>query len=134
MADSVNQWILPDEVLLNAQESVVTQLVNPEYNDWVASLVGYIAPCLTAPAWEEVLYRGFLLAGLTNWTGSYHASVLIQAIVFAAHHMSVTTALPLFVLGWTWAVLYTQSRNLWTVIVVHAMWNSRVFLGSWLGL
>jgi membrane protease YdiL (CAAX protease family) len=134
VADLVNQWALPAQVLLEAQESVVSQLVNPEHNDVIASVVGYIAPCLTAPVWEEVLYRGFALAGLTVWTGRFHVAAVIQAVIFSAHHMSVTAALPLFVLGWTWAMLYKESRNLFTVIFVHALWNSRVFLGSWLGL
>jgi len=136
MADSVNQMVLPAKVLRDAAEaeSVVAQLVQPEYNDMAALLTGYLAPCISAPVWEEILYRGFLLAGLHATTRSFTAASLVQAIIFSAHHMSVTGALPLAVLGWTWAVLYTQSRNLLTVIVLHAMWNSRVFLGSWLGL
>lgn len=134
MADTANQYILPAQVLQDAAESVVSQLVQPENNDFWASAIGYIAPCVSAPVWEELLYRGFLLAGLTSSTGSWHASCFLQAVLFSAHHMSVTAALPLAVLGWTWAVLYTHSRNLWTVIAVHAMWNSRVFFGSWFGL
>ena len=134
VADVMNRNILPLQVLQEATESVVTQLVQPEQNDILASMIGYIAPCISAPVWEELLYRGFLLAGLTAWTGSYHISCIVQAIIFSAHHMSITAALPLAVLGYTWAVLYTQSKNLWTVIAVHAMWNSRVFLGSWFGL
>jgi membrane protease YdiL (CAAX protease family) len=134
VADQLNQCILPAQVLMEAQESVVSQLVNPEHNDLLASVVGYIAPCLTAPVWEEVLYRGFALAGLTAWTGRFHVAAVVQAVIFSAHHMSVTAAIPLFVLGWIWAMLYAESRNLFTVIFVHALWNSRVFLGSWLGL
>lgn len=133
VADLVNQYILPEAVLEEAQESVVSQLVNPEHNDWIASLVGYIAPCITAPWWEEVLYRGFCLPGLTQLFG-YKWAVFLQGIIFSAHHMSLSAALPLAVLGWTWAVLYTKSQNLWVVVAVHALWNSRVFLGSWLGL
>jgi membrane protease YdiL (CAAX protease family) len=134
LADWANQVILPVEVLQQSAESVVSLLVAPEHNDVTASIVGYIAPCLTAPVWEEVLYRGFLLAGLQHWTGNLHLAAVLQAVVFSAHHMSVSAALPLFVLGWTWAGLYVASGNLWTVCAVHALWNSRVFLGSWLGL
>jgi membrane protease YdiL (CAAX protease family) len=133
VADLVNHYILPPSVLADAQESVVTQLINPEHNGLAASFVGYIAPCLTAPWWEEVLYRGFGLAGLSQLLG-YKWAVFLQGVIFSAHHMSLTAALPLAVLGWTWAILYTKSRNLWTVVLVHALWNSRVFLGSWLGL
>jgi len=41
---------------------------------------------------------------------------------------------PLAALGFVWAVLYIQSRNLLVTILIHAMWNSRVFLGSLFGL
>lgn len=133
ITDVINQFVLPTAVLEDAQESVVSQLVNPEHNDIAASVAGYIAPCLTAPWWEEVLYRGFLLAGLSQLLG-YPWAVFVQGLIFSAHHMSLTAALPLAVLGWTWAILYTKCRNLFTVIFVHALWNSRVFLGSWLGL
>jgi membrane protease YdiL (CAAX protease family) len=134
LADLLNKFILPREVLMDATESVVTQLVNPEHNDLWASIFGYVAPCVSAPVWEELLYRGFLLAGLTATTGSFNASCILQAILFSAHHMSVTAAIPLAVLGYAWARLYSKSQNLLTVIIIHAMWNSRVFLGSWFGL
>jgi membrane protease YdiL (CAAX protease family) len=121
VVDMVNRYVLPMEVLQGVTESVVSQLVQPEQNDIWASIIGYTAPCVTAPVWEELLYRGFLLAGLTSWTGSYRVSCIVQAIIFSAHHMSITAALPLAALGYTWAILYTKSMNLWTVIAVHAM-------------
>ena len=135
IADFVNLYALPAQVLEDAimQEGVVTQLINPENNDFLASLVGYIAPCLSAPWWEEILYRGFFFPALSLYFPVW-VSVLISGIVFSAHHLSLTAALPLAVLGWTWSGLYMASDNLWTTILVHALWNTRVFLSSWLGL
>jgi membrane protease YdiL (CAAX protease family) len=133
IADFINQWILPMSILEQAQESVVSQLINPEFNDWAASIVGYIAPCITAPWWEEVLYRGFLLPALLL-NMKYKWAILWSGIIFAAHHLSPTACIPLAVLGWTWSLLYAKSGNLLTTILIHAMWNSRIFLGSWLGL
>ena len=39
------------------EESVVSKLVNPENKDLVAMAVGAIGPCISAPIFEEVLYR-----------------------------------------------------------------------------
>lgn len=133
MADFANQYLLSSKILHDAQESVVSQLVNPEHNDVVASVIGFIAPCISAPWWEEVLYRGFCLPAMTQLMGLRQA-VFWQGIVFSAHHMSLTGALPLAALGWAWATIYVKSRNLISVIIIHMLWNSRVFLGSWLGL
>ncbi|GAX11716.1 hypothetical protein FisN_7Lh086 [Fistulifera solaris] len=136
LADWANHFLLPDAVLQLSNESVVSQLVAPEFNDRTASLIGYIAPCLSAPLWEELLYRGFLLPGLWSclFRHNFSLAALVQAVVFSAHHMSLVAALPLAVLGYAWAVLYGLSGNLWTVCLVHALWNSRVFLTGWLGL
>ena len=57
----------------------------------------------------------------------------LSAIIFALHHGRGEAFLPLSVLGLTWAVLYLLSGNLFVTMVVHALWNSRVFIGSVLG-
>lgn len=132
-ADFLNQAILPAHIFEQAGEGVVSQLINPENNDFLASLVGYIAPCLSAPWWEEVLYRGFLLPALCLQM-NFWAAVFVSGIIFSVHHVSTTGAIPLAILGWTWATLYAKSGNLIVTILIHFMWNSRVFLGSWLGL
>ena len=102
IADFLNQIILPEFVFEVQPEGVVSQLINPENNDLAASIVGYIAPCVTAPWWEEVLYRGFMLPALVNLIG-YWPAVYVSGIIFSAHHMSWTGAIPLAFLGWTWA-------------------------------
>lgn len=133
LADFANQMLLPHDLFQSAAEGVVSQLVNPEHNEWLASLVGCLAPCLSAPWWEEILYRGFMLPAMCLHL-PYWLAVWLSGVVFSIHHLSATGAIPLMVLGWTWATLYTKSGNLLVTILVHAMWNSRVFLGNWLGL
>ena len=133
IADFVNQCALPAAIFETQPEGVVSQLINPENNDVAASLVGYIAPCISAPWWEEVLYRGFVLPALCIHMG-YWPAVYVSGIIFSAHHMSWTGGIPLAFLGWTWAAIYAKCGNLLVTILIHAMWNSRVFLGSWLGL
>jgi membrane protease YdiL (CAAX protease family) len=134
-ADVLNQLLLPDAVL-DAQalaESVVEQMVNPEQNDKLAMAVASLAPCVSAPLWEEVLYRGFLLPTL----GAFFPlplSLPLSGLLFGLHHQIPASALPLSALGLAWALLYVLSRNLWVPVLVHAMWNSRVFLGSLLGV
>ena len=133
IADFVNQIVLPPYLFAQQAEGVVSQLINPENNDFLASLVGYIAPCLSAPWWEEVLYRGYLLPALGLFMG-FWPSVFVSGILFSVHHMNLMGAIPLMVLGWLWAALYAKSGNLLVTMLIHGMWNSRVFLGSWLGL
>ena len=51
-----------------------------------------------------------------------------------AQHAQVGLLLPLSVTGFVWGVLYVGSGNLLVPILIHALWNTRVFLGSYLGL
>ena len=86
---SILSVILPARVFELAGEGVVSQLINPENNDIAASLVGYIAPCISAPWWEEVLYRGFLLPALCLQMKFWPAA-FVSGIVFSVHHVSTT--------------------------------------------
>jgi membrane protease YdiL (CAAX protease family) len=162
ISDILNSYIFPLSILLQAEEnSVVGSLLNTF--DVKASLIGYIAPCITAPWFEEILYRGYLLPSLLLWLPSsrsksknsnssstslkqpskdssnksslsYQLAIFISGILFSIHHQSELAFLPLCILGWLWAIIYTKSGNLWTTILIHSMWNSRIFIGGWFGL
>jgi len=131
IADLVNQLVLPPSIFND--ETVVSKLINPENRDLVAMAIGSIGPCITAPVFEEVLYRGFLLPALIFYF-PLPVALPVSSVLFAVHHMNPGGMIPLTVLGLAWAILYAKSRNLLVTIVIHAMWNSRVFLGSLLGL
>ena len=133
MSDFINQLVIPKHYFQSASEGVVSQLIQPENNDRIASFIGYIAPCISAPWWEEVLYRGFMLPAI-NMILPLYPSILSSSLIFSAHHLSVTGFIPLTMLGITWAFLYSKCRNLFVTVFIHALWNSRVFLGSWFGL
>lgn len=131
MADVVNQMILPSSLF--DEETVVSKLINPENKDRMAMAIGSIGPCVSAPVFEEVLYRGFLLPALACFLPMW-AAIPTSSVLFAIHHLNPTMVVPLSMLGFIWAILYAKSGNLIVTILIHAMWNSRVFLGSLLGL
>lgn len=108
-------------------------MITPEDNDLAAMAVGSLAPCITGPWWEEVFYRGFMLPALSLWMPST-VSVPLSALLFALHHQSLENLIPLTTLGLVWAIVYMRSKNLLVTVIIHSLWNSRVFLGSLLGL
>lgn len=61
-------------------------------------------------------------------------AIIASGLVFSIHHLTLTGFLPLAVLGISWAGIYVASGNLVTTMIIHAMWNSRVFLGGWMGI
>jgi membrane protease YdiL (CAAX protease family) len=62
------------------------KIINPEDNDIAALAVGSIAPCLSAPWWEEVLYRGFMLPALTLYLPR-SVAVPASAVLFAVRFL-----------------------------------------------
>ena len=63
-------------------DTLVTKMVNPDEGRGVASiLVGGVAPCVTAPWWEEVLYRGFLLRALERLCGRADVATVVPSCV-----------------------------------------------------
>ena len=68
------------------------------------------------------------------WGARNLISQQVSSLLFAAHHLSLTAALPLAALGATWSYLYLASGNLLVPVAIHALWNARVFAGTVLGL
>jgi membrane protease YdiL (CAAX protease family) len=61
-------------------------------------------------------------------------ALLVSGILFGAQHLQIGLLLPLSVTGFFWGVLYVNSRNLLVPVFIHALWNGRIFIGSYLGL
>lgn len=89
----------------------------------------FIAPCVIAPIWEELFFRGLMLP----WLASYFpvsVAAWLSSLVFALYHISVESVLPLWLMSYCWTGLYLRTRSLGSVMVVHAMWNSRAFFAE----
>ena len=77
--------------------------------------------------------RALILQALTAFV-SLRAALVLSGILFGAQHLQIGLVLPLSVTGFFWAVLYVNSGNLLVPVLIHALWNARVFVGSYLGL
>jgi hypothetical protein len=76
-----------------------------------------------APVAEEILFRGIVLPVLARHTGTLWALVA-SAAVFAALHMNLAAAAPLFILGLVLGLAYLYSGSLTVSIALHAVFNS----------
>lgn len=126
---AIKQSILPPLPADVVPESVVSKLIQPGGGDIGALVVGFVAPCITGPLWEEFLYRGFLLSALLHLMPIKRALPL-HALIFALVHRDPTVIAPLTVLAFLWGWLYMVSGNLLVPILTHALWNSHFFIES----
>ena len=80
-----------------------------------------------APIAEETFFRGFVLQGLTHWTGLFGASIG-SSLLFALSHASVGMLIPVFLSGMILAWAFMKTRSLTPGIFAHSMQNSLAFM------
>ena len=88
----------------------------------VQRVVAVIAIVAWGPFAEELFFRGFILAALVEPLGPLRAAV-VSSILFAAAHVSVGAALPVFAAGMLLAWLYLRTRSIWPPLTAHALQN-----------
>jgi membrane protease YdiL (CAAX protease family) len=87
---------------------------------------------VAVPIGEEVFFRGFVYGGLRSRWGVIVAT-LGSAAFFAAVHMQIVHAVPIFILGLALAALYERTRSLVPALVVHALNNVLAVISIWRG-
>jgi hypothetical protein len=86
----------------------------------LALLVG---GAILAPLVEEIFFRGFVFAGLRQrW--NWQKAALISAGLFALVHFVPTSVIPIFILGFIFALLYQASGSIWPAILMHMLTNT----------
>ncbi|MBL6982812.1 MAG: CPBP family intramembrane metalloprotease [Anaerolineales bacterium] len=76
-----------------------------------------------APIVEEVIFRGFIFAGLKERFG-WVKSALISAVLFSLIHFQLAAILPIFILGMIFAYLYHLSGSIWPAVIMHVSTNA----------
>lgn len=131
LVEPFNQAALP--FLDYLPEGLVAKLANPPDGKLSTLALGALTPCVGAPIFEETHSRAFVLQALTS-VAPLRLALPCAGLLFGAQHLQAGLVLPLAVCGYFWGVLYAFSGNLLVPVLVHAMWNARVFLGSLLAL
>lgn len=83
----------------------------------------YFDIVVITPIVEEIMFRGFMLAGLTLALGNIRG-MLITSAVFALVHFDFDLMPIFFVSGMLIAWLYMRTGSLWPPIALHAMNNA----------
>jgi membrane protease YdiL (CAAX protease family) len=80
-----------------------------------------------APIGEEALFRGLLYPALRGPRATkarkVWAAIFVSAL-FAAFHMNLPSALPLFALALVLTWLFERTNSLLAVILTHGLWNA----------
>ena len=93
------------------------------------TLPALVATCLLAPLFEEMMFRGILLAGFLK---RYPRGLAIaySALFFGAAHLNIYQFFLAFLLGLVQGWLYERSRSLLPCIALHAAVNASAMASS----
>lgn len=100
---------------------------------WAVILV-FLTVAGVAPAFEELMFRGFLLPWLGerlqawNPRRGWPLAVAITGLGFGAMHLQPLGLPTLTTLGIVLGLAFVRTGNLATTILVHGLWNGGVFL------
>ncbi|MBT2554446.1 CPBP family intramembrane glutamic endopeptidase [Arthrobacter sp. ISL-5] len=90
-------------------------------------VLGFLIVAVLTPLWEEVLFRGAFLNGLSRRFRPFLA-VVLSAALFAACHLVLLTFAYLFALGTALALVRRFHQNLWAPVLLHAVNNALVLI------
>ena len=123
---SILFFLLLDNCLDPIFESVFPQS-EQDYQETIQSLIqspitSLLQVCIIAPVIEEILMRGFILAGLKNTYGVIRA-LFISALFFAILHFNMVQTLSAFVCGIILGLLYLKTNSIPCCIIAHCGYN-----------
>lgn len=93
----------------------------------LSAVITVLVIAVLTPLWEEVLFRGAFLDGLSRRFRPAIA-IALSAALFAAIHMFPLNFVYLFTVGIALALLRRFHQNLWAPVIVHAFNNGLVTL------
>jgi membrane protease YdiL (CAAX protease family) len=88
-----------------------------------ATLFMGFSTVLLAPVVEEMLFRGILYPSIKQ-AGYPRAALLGTSFLFAAYHSNLAIFPPLFLLAMVLVLVYEATDNLFTAILLHALFNA----------
>ncbi|MFF2032424.1 CPBP family intramembrane glutamic endopeptidase [Arthrobacter sp. NPDC058192] len=90
-------------------------------------VLGFLIIAVLTPLWEEVLFRGAFLSGLSRRFRPFVA-VMLSAALFVAYHLVLLTFAYFFALGIALALVRRFHQNLWAPVLLHAANNALVLI------
>ena len=112
-----------DSSLLDPEAQLPSDLFD---HDWVLPFFG-VALVLVTPFVEELLFRGFLFAGLLRRFG-FIGSALFSGFLFSLAHIDPGFYIPFTLIGVLFAFAYMRTGSLFVPIGAHLLFNLASFL------
>ena len=100
-------------------------------DNYFALILLFLTTTLSAPLFEEIIFRGILLPILSRDFGII-LGISFSAFIFALAHLSISEMPPLLVLGLGLGITRIVSGSLLSSVFMHSLWNGLTFFNLFL--
>ncbi len=117
---------LPIRRQIQEFESLMEPLINSGFIPII------IAVSISAPLFEEIMFRGIILNDFKKVFPVWLA-ILVQALLFGLFHGNLIQGVYATILGIILGIVYYKYRSIWAVILLHFSYNTAsLLLDQWL--
>jgi len=132
-------WTLATFLLVIAEDAVTLLLnleempnfmMNITYPNDASKILLVLGVAFFAPILEEVIFRGFLLKGLSNSFLGVWGAIIVSSFVWASIHFQyeLVYLVMIFVTGLVFGYAKVKTNSLFIPIVMHILFNSMAML------
>ena len=127
-------WILATFLMLIAEDVITTLftiqeipsfMMNISYPNDASKILLVLGVAFFAPVLEEVIFRGFLLKGLSNSFLGVWGAIIISSFIWASIHFQyeLVYLVMIFVTGLVFGYAKVKTNSLFIPIVMHMLFN-----------
>jgi membrane protease YdiL (CAAX protease family) len=114
-------WLMGDAMpLAQTTEEIIGSAQTPG-----EVAIYFVLVCIFAPVFEELIFRGYVYAGLRRIM-SPRGAIIVGAAAFAAVHLNAEAFLVIMLIGAMLCYLYERSRSLIPGMIAHGLHNGLV--------
>jgi len=123
--------IFDNSVIFWVSNIHMPNFINESFSElYVSPIMLILSVTVVAPIYEEIIFRGLLLKGMSKSINKWTALV-ISALLFALVHMNVPQGINAFFLGLTLGFIYLRTGSIYLSIFAHFVNNFlAVFISS----
>ena len=132
-ASTLARWVALTLALIVVSDTLTTLLGKPIVPDFMADIVAstvlppllWVALIVAAPAFEELFFRGFLIAGLRQGSVGDAGAIILSSLAWASIHIQygLYEIGTIFVFGAVLGLARVGSRSLWVPVAMHMTAN-----------
>ena len=105
---------------LQAGDSIIQSVKTPG-----EAVIYFLLACVLAPVFEEIVFRGYVYAGLRR-VAAPRPAMLLGGLIFASVHMNAGAIIIITLIGILLCYLYERTRSLLPGMVAHGLHNALV--------